>query len=350
MADTDLNSEADPIAELLISYDELNSPHIDVFDEVPSALEFLRYVARNRPFVVRGGASDWKATRTWNVSTLKRLLKDEKVNVALTPKGHVSHLLKNADSPTLNDQGELVFVKPWEEEQSFDTFLDFVTRQELSSHDLSDAPREDEEIRYAQTQNDNLRNEYLTLFADVEKEIPWARIALQHNPEAINLWIGNSRSVTAMHKDNYENIYCQIIGQKHFVLLPPLAFPCINEQELQPAIYEKEGGGLRMKIEEGAPKVPFAIWDPDRPTENTTEYSHLANPMRVTLDSGDMLYLPALWYHKVSQSCSEEGLCCAVNYWHDMDFAGSFYPLCDLVRGVTLAKSQQSGSNGLQPK
>ncbi|RDW94805.1 putative phospholipase a2 protein [Coleophoma crateriformis] len=279
MADTDLNSEADPIAELLISYDELNSPHVDVLDEVPSALEFLRYVARNRPFVVRGGASDWKATRTWNVSTLKGLLKDEKVNVALTPKGH----------------GDLVFVKPWEEEQSFDTFLDFVTRQELSSHDISDEPREDKEIRYAQTQNDNLRNEYLTLLADVEKEIPWARIALQQKPEAINLWIGNSRSITAMHKDNYENIYCQIIGQKHFVLLPPLAFPCINEQELQPAIYEKEGESLRMRIEDGEPKVPFAIWDPDRPTENTTEYSHLANPMRVTLEAGDMLYLPALW-------------------------------------------------------
>lgn len=321
MRATEFDPEPDPIAELLISYDELNSPHVDVLDEVPSALEFLRYVARNQPFVVRGGASDWKATRTWNVSTLKDLLKNEKVNVAITPKGHVSLsprfrqnmfladslLYRNADSPTVNDEGELVFVKPWEEEQSFDTFLDFVTSQELTSCIPSHKYRQEEEIRYAQTQNDNLRNEYLTLFSDVEKEIPWARIALQQSPEAINLWIGNSRSVTAMHKDNYENIYCQIIGQKHFVLLPPLAFPCVNERGLKPAIYERYGESLRMNMEDGEPEVPFAIWDPDQPMENATKYSHLANPARVTLEAGDMLYLPALWYVPIQVAC-EMGL------------------------------------------
>jgi jumonji domain-containing protein 7 len=58
-------------------------------------------------------------------------------------------------------------------------------------------------------------------------------------------------------------------------------------------------------------------------------------------------------YHKVSQSCSEEGICCAVNYWYvlciwgvgeaddvtryDMEFGGSFYPLCNFSRSVALA-------------
>ena len=41
--------------------------------------------------------------------------------------------------------------------------------------------------------------------------------------------------------------------------------------------------------------VPFAIWDPDKPDENATRYSKLAEPMRVTLEEGDMLYLPAMW-------------------------------------------------------
>lgn len=86
-------------------------------------------------------------------------------------------------------------------------------------------------------ENDNLRNEYSTLFSHVEKDIPWARIALQAPPEAINLWIGNSRSVTALHKDNYENVYVQIIGEKHFCLLPPVAYACVAERELCPASY-----------------------------------------------------------------------------------------------------------------
>ena len=73
---------------------------------------------------------------------------------------------------------------------------------------------------------------------DVEEDIAWARIALNRKPEAINLWIGNSRSTTALHKDNYENIYCQVMGTKHFVLLPPVEVACINERRLPAATYQ----------------------------------------------------------------------------------------------------------------
>lgn len=78
---------SDPIAELLTTYNELNSSSIDELTEIPSPLEFMRYVSRNRPFVVRGGASDWKATRTWSVDVLKERMAGMRVNVAITPKG-----------------------------------------------------------------------------------------------------------------------------------------------------------------------------------------------------------------------------------------------------------------------
>jgi hypothetical protein len=42
-----------------------------------------------------------------------------------------------------------------------------------------------------EVENDNLRGEYSVLFTDVQKDIPWARIALEKDPEAINLWIGS---------------------------------------------------------------------------------------------------------------------------------------------------------------
>ena len=200
------------------------------------------------------------------------------------------------------------------------------------------------------SENDNLRNEYAALFPDVPRDIVFARVALGRPPEAVNLWIGNSHSVTAMHRDNYENIYVQVLGQKHFVLLPPLCQPCVNEQLLQPFTYEREdvesGGRHKTRLSlvqdeeeldepDGAGDyVPFALWDPDRPDENKTAYSHLARPMRVTLNPGDMLYLPAMWYHKVSQSTSKEGVCVAVNYWYDMDFTGPLVPLTSFVRAI----------------
>lgn len=80
----------DPIAELITNYNELNGSIIEELDEEPSPLEFMRFVARNTPFVVRGAAADWEATRTWNVQFLKDFLGDEPVNVAVTPAGYVA--------------------------------------------------------------------------------------------------------------------------------------------------------------------------------------------------------------------------------------------------------------------
>lgn len=144
-------------------------------------------------------------------------------------------------------------------------------------------------------ENDNLRDEYVTLFSDVQKDIPFARIALDKSPDAVNLWIGNSKSVTAMHKDNYENIYVQVLGRKHFVLLPSLCHPCVNEQPLRPATYKRGDDGLQLVMDSDDEAVPFAIWDPEKPEQNATRFSHLAKPLRVTLNPGDMLYLPAMW-------------------------------------------------------
>ncbi|KAI0145221.1 phospholipase A2 [Xylariaceae sp. FL1272] len=318
----------DAIAELLTTYNELNSSRIEELDVEPSPLEFMRYVSRNTPFLVRGGARDWAATRKWDAAYLRTALEGHDVNVAVTPAG-------NADAPMVDDGGNQVFAKPHEEDQKFSDFLDFVTTQEKKGTSGKD------EVRYAQTQNDNLRHEYVSLFSEVQTSIPFARIALEREPDAINMWIGNSRSVTALHRDNYENIYVQIAGRKHFVLLPALFQPCVNEKDLTSASYIRDGTKLKLQMDKddvGVPKVPFATWDPDEPEVNATQYSHLAEPMRVTLDPGDMLYLPAMWYHKVSQSCSKDGICIAVNYWYDMEFSGPLYSLCSFVRNMNLSK------------
>ncbi|KAK8002544.1 hypothetical protein PG989_002263 [Apiospora arundinis] len=331
----------DPIAELITTYHELNSSVIEELDEEPSPLEFMRYVARNTPFVVRGGAHDWQATKTWDVQYLTHFLRDHHVNVAVTPLG-------NADAPTLDERGNTVFAKPHEEDQSFPDFIEYLTKQE------TDPEFQGSEIRYAQTQNDNLRHEYRALFSQVQRSVPFARIALQQDPDAINLWIGNSRSVTALHRDNYENVYVQVAGRKHFVLLPPLCQPCVNEKPLRPAHYarhrqepgdghgEESGDKLELVMEEEGDDVPFATWDPDNEQANATKYSHLATPMRVTLEPGDMFYLPAMWYHKVSQSCNDEGVCVAVNYWYDMEFSGPLYPLVSFVRNMNSMPEKSS--------
>jgi peptidyl-lysine (3S)-dioxygenase / protease len=192
------------------------------------------------------------------------------------------------------------------------------------------------------SENDNLRQEYSNLLQDVPADIAFARIALEKQADAINLWIGNELSVTSLHKDNYENIYVQVRGQKHFVLLPPIEMPCTNEQLLPKTRYRSVEGhsstwpeDLTFDAGEEDCQVPVATWDPDDPLKRLSKYSHLSTPLRITLDEGDLLYLPAMWYHKVSQSSGVEGFACAVNYWYDMEFAGGFWAANNFLRDVT---------------
>jgi jumonji domain-containing protein 7 len=77
------------IKELLISYAQLNGREVTEFDEAPSALEFMRFVALNRPFVVRGGVAGWKATAAWDAKYLYDVMMGQSINVAVTPEGYV---------------------------------------------------------------------------------------------------------------------------------------------------------------------------------------------------------------------------------------------------------------------
>ncbi|KAK1043442.1 hypothetical protein LTS16_008024 [Friedmanniomyces endolithicus] len=339
----------DPLTNLINTYHELNAAVVDELDEQPSALEFMRHVAKNRPFIVRWAIREWPACRKWDAAYLRQVMGREEVKVAITPLGNADAVVES------KADGTLVFVEPQEIFEPFGQFLDSVQRS-LSGTTLTGG-----HVKYAQTQNDNLRHEYANLSHDVPTDIPFARIALGQKADAINLWIGDDRSTTALHKDNYENIYCQIRGEKDFVLLSPVEMPCVNEQMMARGRYvpvpsaatatstsddgykhdDRGVGELEAQLDTGAERVPVATWDPDEPEKRTTTWSHLAKPLRVTLREGDMLYLPCFWYHKVSQRVGDEGFVCAVNYWYDCSFEGESFASHGFVRDVYLAEQRR---------
>lgn len=43
-------------------------------------------------------------------------------------------------------------------------------------------------------------------------------------------------------------------------------------------------------------------------------------PLRVDVKAGEILYLPSMWYHHVTQTPDAEGRAIAVNFWYDMQF------------------------------
>lgn len=82
-----MDSISTSIENLIKTYHEVNSSSIDELDEEPSPLEFMRYIAKNRPFIIRKGASDWYACRKWNAGFLRDEIGETVVQVAVTPFG-----------------------------------------------------------------------------------------------------------------------------------------------------------------------------------------------------------------------------------------------------------------------
>jgi jumonji domain-containing protein 7 len=137
----------------------------------------------------------------------------------------------------------------------------------------------------------------------------------------------------------------QVRGQKIFTLLPPIEMPCVNETPLPFGRYRpdpQDGGKLEAKANVDDDELrPVPVWDPEDPKVRPTKYSRLSRPLRVTLEDGDMMYLPALWYHKVAQGNGKEGFACSVNYWYDMEFGGGFWASNAFVRDVVGRKTTE---------
>jgi hypothetical protein len=82
-------------------------------------------------------------------------------------------------------------------------------------------------VCYLSEQNSSFRTEFAPLRADVDAELAWATAAFGAAAEAVNLWMGDGRAVSAMHKDHYENMCVSrhtIWGnlcQLWFLLTPP---------------------------------------------------------------------------------------------------------------------------------
>ena len=169
------------------------------------------------------------------------------------------------------------------------------------------------------------------------KHISFATEALDVQPDAINLWVGNESTVSSMHKDHYENVFCVASGQKIFTICPPADAIFIDENLFPSGTFRNDDdSGWIVDVQkecndDGDGKLELVRWIEadvdkmmmdDQPSESRLDYLakfpqvQYAHPMKVKVEAGDMLYLPALWYHKVTQTCETV----AINYWYDMRF------------------------------
>jgi hypothetical protein len=93
-------------------------------------------------------------------------------------------------------------------------------------------------------------------------------------------WIGPAGTVTPLHCDYDDNIFAQIWGTKRIFLSPP------HHDEF---LYPSEANAILF----GSP------FDPEAPDFERFPLARQATMIEVIVNPGDMLYVPAGWYHQV---------------------------------------------------
>jgi jumonji domain-containing protein 7 len=384
------------------------NPSVCPVREYPSAVEFSHQVSRGRPCIYQVSPTQSDTHQdiptstpqqheraqilqypafTWTPATLIAKLPDTtKIEVAATPTGLADALYF---SPDLDDH---IFVQPATVEMSLSDLLAELTADHPPSPTNSPTrPRskskpEAKPIIYLQSQNSNLTLPPLShLLRDIPPTLPFATPTLGA-PDAINIWIGDGRSITSTHRDPYENLYLVLRGRKTFRVWAPVDELGVGSGVVRrvrtarfvstPGLGLESGSGNENEKEDERgiavqgiqPDSGWKVlldhpddipgseedWDHHIPwifeedeTETTTKPTPAhantktntncsSSSMTITVEAGQMLYLPAGWFHQVKQECGtwDDGStapCVAVNYWFDMDYEGERYVMRQLV-------------------
>ncbi|KAL9935791.1 hypothetical protein V8E36_005368 [Tilletia maclaganii] len=315
--------------------------------EPPSPVEFARRVATHCPLIIDNALRDrsklWSEWQHTSYLVQRMDQGSEKgpprtFHVALTPNGRADDLVEN-------DEGKTVFALPLEMEMTFKELVDALHPS---------TPSQSDTIAYLQSQQSNLDKTDFGDFQPLLRDLchssassegrpypTWASEAIGKEPEATNIWIGTRKSRSSMHRDHYENLFLVVRGSKIFTLIPPAEAHWLSgEDHFFPRhrwTREREGQGWRLVAEPDSPPTPWipidplpksSPYQPPRPAPAASaqkrwrHYRSVLDPLRVTVEAGQMLYLPSGWYHAVEQEEDEgpDGICLGLNWWWEAEF------------------------------
>jgi hypothetical protein len=330
---------------------------IPVLASPPSSLEFLRdFVSPSRPCIIRNVIqSEDNTSYLISLAQIVERHPELKLVVDVTPDGH-GDCLRQVEN-------RWVFVTPEEQTMTVKQFQLLLSRKNQNviqdhhrkrifqeclgpndqhkTHETTSCMRLlplEESVFYYSRQNDNLRKELSDLWSTLNcsRSFEWAEAAFDTGPpDAINLWIGNERAVSSMHKDHYENLFYVLSGQKIFTICPPADAPFLYEQEYEGGKFDSTSGTWKVNTKDSAgTKVRWIAADVTRKNDvdhisqfPLLQYTH---PMEVVVNAGEMLYLPSLWFHRVTQNCETIGL----NYWYDMKFDSPLWCYFHFLQGL----------------
>ncbi|KAL8593411.1 hypothetical protein ACOMHN_060294 [Nucella lapillus] len=234
------------------------------------------------PFVVEGILEQWPS-KQWTVDSLAQALGNRPFRCRLTP-----HDREKRTGPVWEAEGEYV-------ECHLHHFSAW-SRGEAAQ----DNPLAPFSLRHYSGYIDY---KYMCdVFADhphMLKEVQWSTLGLKEKDgKDSTVWIGSQGASTPCHYDTYGfNLVAQIQGRKRWVLFPP-----DQSCHLYPT---------RVPYEESSVFSQLELTCPD--LHHFPSFKK-ATPMVITLEEGQVLYLPRHWWHYVT--CMDTAI--SINTWVEL--------------------------------
>ena len=130
-----------------------------------------------------------------------------------------------------------------------------------------------------------------------------------------NLWLGEKGVIAPIHYDSVYNAYIHLKGIKTFYLWSPCEYPNMElfgrhhpyscQSRHRPFSIQSTTGGTRASLYARDPvhfrteKKPSTDDDIDIEFTKTKPAVNLSNPIEIKLFPGDVLFIPAFWFHEV---------------------------------------------------
>eukprot|EP00929_Paragymnodinium_shiwhaense_P091194 TRINITY_DN51225_c0_g1_i1.p1 TRINITY_DN51225_c0_g1~~TRINITY_DN51225_c0_g1_i1.p1 ORF type:complete len:757 (-),score=129.04 TRINITY_DN51225_c0_g1_i1:10-2220(-) len=136
-------------------------------------------------------------------------------------------------------------------------------------------------------------------------------------PKSTHLWLGG-RTVSSLHFDNVENLFCQLVGSKDFLLVPPDDSDKLVDGRLRKAFKTWTGDGFIREAEglSDSTVMNYAAYDIHDPPKEYAEAAAAIRRVHVSVGPGEVLFLPFGWWHEVTAHPSE-GLSVSLTFTYE---------------------------------
>lgn len=207
-----------------------------------------RYYAANRPVIIEGLMTAWRAVETWTADYLKGMAGDQLIEIMAG---------RDADPKyEINAPNHRTMVR-------FADYIDRVYGGLVSNDQYLVANNR----FFQQPETRSLMDD----FASFREYLDPATVG-----ERCFLWFGPAGTITPLHHDSCNILIAQVVGRKRFRLISALQWPYV---------YNNIG--------------VYSDVDCENPDLDRHPLFRHANPIDVVLEPGQVLFLPVGWWHHV---------------------------------------------------